>query len=307
MNIEDITKAAKIIVNPVDPLNIYYNFFDIFKLQRMKTITGDNFVVSNGILQCQNYFIPLDSISIVEMTRIQISPIFPITILVLGMFLSLFNIYLYNEYFIKMPFAIQMFIFGFLLTVAVTFINTKLPYMLTIRLNNNIFCTYTNSNKKFIQDIMKKMQECINNRKGEYKFMLNQGTIQYNDSHSIQIENVSNSPIEIYNENAKKEIGGNEIKNVCNSQSSKSLTLQDWMTLEKFFIMRQKEFSVNDRNYKICSNLLTYSKEREIGKFRKYLGVIGKEAIRTLFTTSTNVAAMETVKPIIQKILSLKG
>ena len=91
------------------------------------------------------------------------------------------------------------------------------------------------------------------------------------------------------------------------SQSSKSLTLQDWMTLEKFFIMRQKEFSVNDRNYKICSNLLTYSKEREIGKFRKYLGVIGKEAIRTLFTTSTNVAAMETVKPIIQKILSLKG
>lgn len=307
MNMEDIKKAAKMVVNPVDPLNIYLDLFDLFKMQNMKAISGDNFVVSNGILQCQNYFIPLDSICIVEMARIQLSPWFFILILVFGLFLSICNVYLYNMYYIKFPIAIPMFIFGLVLTAVVTFVNTKLPYTMTIRLNNNNFCTYTNRNKEFIQKIMDKMQECINNRKGEYKFMLNQGKIEYKDDHSINIGGAPNSSIEIYNENAKKEISGDEIKNIGNAQNSNTLTLQDWMTLEKYFTMRQKEFSMNDRNYKICSNLITYSRQREIGKFRKYLGVIGKEAIRTLFTASTNVAAMETVRPIVQKILSLKG
>lgn len=87
MNMGDVAKSAKAvsqIINPIDPLNIYVNFFDLFKLQKMKVISGDNFVVSNGILQCQNYFIPLDSVSIVEMARIQLSPWFFIGMFTIG-------------------------------------------------------------------------------------------------------------------------------------------------------------------------------------------------------------------------------
>ena len=87
MNMGDVVESTNVvrqIINPINPLNIYVNFFDLFKLQKMKVISGDNFVVSNGILQCQNYFIPLDSISIVEMARIQLSPWFFIGIFVIG-------------------------------------------------------------------------------------------------------------------------------------------------------------------------------------------------------------------------------
>ena len=190
MNMGDVAKSAKAvsqIINPIDPLNIYVNFFDLFKLQKMKVISGDNFVVSNGILQCQNYFIPLDSVSIVEMARIQLSPWFFIGMFTIGIVLSIFNVYLSREYYVYFTLAAPVLIWGLILSAAVIYINTKLPYTMTIRLNNNMFCTYMNGNKQFIQKIMDKMQECINNRKGEYTFMLNQGKIEYKDNHSINI------------------------------------------------------------------------------------------------------------------------
>lgn len=72
-------------------------------------------------------------------------------------------------------------------------------------------------------------------------------------------------------------------------------------------MMRQNDFPIGDRNYKICSNLVAYSQRKEAGKIKDYLQKIGREGIKMLFSASTNVAAMETVKPIVQKILSLKG
>lgn len=301
MNVENIMKNTRAIYNPIDPLNIYLHLMDLFKLQNMKSISGDNFVVRNGILQCQNYFIPLDSISIVEMARIQISPWTSICILLIGLFLSIYNIYLYKEYYVTLNFATPLVFLGFILTFFVIFLNTKLPYTLTIRLNNNIFCTYMNNNKKFIQDIMIKMQECINNRKGEYKFMLNQGTIEYNDNHSINIEGGVGR--DFIAPGANKTTYKNSQNEINKQQSKTGMTAEDWMNLEKYFIMRQQEFLIGDRNYKICSNLITYSQRKDAGKIKEYLHKIGKEGIRMLFTASTNVAAMEVVKPIVNKIL----
>ena len=123
----------------------------------MKVISGDNFVVSNGILQCQNYFIPLDSVSIVQMARIQLSPWFFIGMFTIGIVLSIFNVYLSREYYVYFTLAAPVLIWGLILSAAVIYINTKLPYTMTIRLNNNMFCTYMNGNKQFIQKIMDKM------------------------------------------------------------------------------------------------------------------------------------------------------
>lgn len=308
MNMGDVVESTNVvrqIINPINPLNIYVNFFDLFKLQKMKVISGDNFVVSNGILQCQNYFIPLDSISIVEMARIQLSPWFFIGIFVMGVVLSMFNTFLYREYYIFFTFATPMLVFGFILSAIVIFINTKLPYTMTIRLNNNMFCTYMNGNKQFIQRIMEKMQECINNRKGEYNFMLNQGRIEYNDNHSINIE--GNNKGDIIASGAHKTIHENNNNTIYQQQNKTGLTVEDWTNLEKFFVLRRQEFSSSDRNYKICNNLVTYTQRKDAGKIKEYLQKIGKEGIMMLLNAGTNAVAMNTIKPILQKILSLKG
>lgn len=312
MNMENIVKAVKAakVVNPIDPLNVYIKFFDLFKIQKMKTITGDNFVVSDGILKCHNYFIPLDSITIVEMARLQLSPFISIFICSIGLLLSLYNIYLYIQYRVKIPYSFSMFIFGFLLSFLVIYLNTKLPYIMTIRLNNNIFCTYMNKNKKFIQDITIIMQECINNRKGEYKFMLNQGEIKYNNN-SINITgDIKDSNIDIIGSGGSKiSYGDTSIKHE-EKKDYTGLTIEDWMNLEKFFILRRQEFSSSDRNYKICNNLATYTQRKDAGKIKEYLKLIGKEGIQMLLNAGTNVVdavAMETVKPILQKILKLNG
>lgn len=309
MNMEDIVKVAKV-VNPIDPLNIYLNLFDLFNMQKMKSITGDNFVVRDGILKCHNYFIPLDSITIVEMARIQLSPVIPIVIFIFGLLLSLYNIYLYSKYYVKIPYTISILIFGFILSSAVIYLNTKLPYTMTIRLNNNIFCTYMNRDKKFIQDITIIMQECINNRKGEYKFMLNQGEIKYNNN-SINITgDIKDSNIDLISSGGRKiSYGETSIKHV-EKKDYTGLTGEDWMNLERFFVLKRQEFSNSDRNYEICNDLATYSQRRDAGKIKGYLKTIGKEGIRMLLSAGANVVdavAMETVKPILQKILSLKG
>lgn len=311
MNMGDVVKstnAVKEIINPIDPLNTYVNFFDLFKMQKMKVISGDNFVVSNGILQCQNYFIPLDSISIVEMARIQLSPWFFLCLFTIGIALSMFNVYLYREYFVSFTFATPMLVFGFILSAVVIFINTKLPYTMTIRLNNNMFCTYMNGNKQFIQEIMKKMQECINNRKGEYTFMLNQGKIEYKDNHSINIGGSVGGDFIAAGANKETHENNNNTTINHSQQNNTGLTVEDWAHLENFFILRRQEFPNNDRNYKICNNLATYTQRRDAGKIKGYLQTIGKEGIRMLLSAGTNVVdavAMETVKPILQKILKL--
>lgn len=80
MNLGDNLKNS----NLKNSLNIYISLFDFFKTAKFKLITGENFLVSDGILQFKNYFIPLDAVSMVEMGRIQITSWPFLVILVVG-------------------------------------------------------------------------------------------------------------------------------------------------------------------------------------------------------------------------------
>lgn len=302
MNVRDITLKVGDVINGcniTDSFNIYISLFDIFKTSKFKKISGENFIVSDGIIQFKNYFIPLDAISMVEMGRLQVSFKPFLILLVFSCFISERSI------FYELITRILLYL-GFLGLIITVIVNIVLPYVMTIRLNNDIFCTYMSYKKSFIQEMVDKMQECINNRKGEYNFMLNQGKIiEYNDNHSINIGGGVGG--DVIMTGAKKEIHENSDNVTKYPHYNSKITPEDWVNLEKFFLMRQQEFSAGDRNYKICNNLVTYSQMKDTGKIKKYLQTIGKEGLRMLFTASTNVAAMETVKPIIQKILSLKG
>lgn len=301
-NIKKILKNAKL-ENPIDSINFYISIFDLFKMRNFKLISGDNFFVSDGILKFKNYFIPLDAISIVEMGRIQISLLPFAIMLVIGGLIP-------ERSFLFKLIGLPLIIFGFYSLAILVAINFILPYTMTIRLNNDNYCVYISYKKNFVRDIMIKMQECINNRKGEYKFMLNKGIIEYNDNHSINIGGSVGG--DFIAAGANKEIHENNNNTTINhsQQNNTGLTVEDWINLEKFFILRRQEFPSNDRNYKICNNLATYSQRKDAGKIKEYLQIIGKEGIRMLLNAGANVVdavAMETVKPILQKILKLNG
>lgn len=87
-------------------------------------------------------------------------------------------------------------------------------------------------------------------------------------------------------------------------QYNTGLTAEDWMNLEEFFMMKRKEFPADDKNYKICSNLITCSQRKDANTMKINLQKIGKEALKMIFTAGTDVAAMQIVKPIINKIYS---
>lgn len=267
-------------------------------LGNKRTISGDNIYVGEGVLKCGNYFLSLDSICVVEMGRIQYSKGLSFFFFLLGVPMCIIPEFLAN--------GILLVLFGILVMYFIVKINEKIPYSLTIRLNNNMSFTYQSLNRVFMEEIMEVIQSCINDRKGEYHIMLNQGKIEHNNN-SINIGgNINDSNIDIVTQGGSKTISGDSMNTINKQQENcnKGLTVEEWENLERFFMMRQKEFQVNEINYIVCGNLLAYSHEKNIEKLKKYLGRIGRETIKTILNVSTNIAATEVVRPIIEKLLS---
>ena len=139
-----------------------------------KTITGERFYVGEGILKCDNYFISLDSICIVEIGRRQKSDSSYISTIIIGIVISIFSLMLFN---IDEDAGMTMLyiggsicIFGALGLFFNRKSNEKIPYSLSIQLNNNYTCTYYSLDKGFILDIMEVIQSCINDRRGVYSY-----------------------------------------------------------------------------------------------------------------------------------------
>lgn len=285
------------------------NSLNIFEMPNMrnKTITGDRFYVGEGILKCDNYFISLDSICTVEIRRRKNSDSAFILIIALGVILGIISllISILDTYrgFSGVFMSIIIVICGFIGLHCTHKSNEKIPYAMSIHLSDNSSYSYYSMDKNFILDIMDVIQACINDRRGGYNILNNEEKIERIDN-SIHIgDNFKGTGDIIGGSGATKNAGNTNTYTTYNN----GISSDDWINLEKFFTMRQQEFSVGDRNYKICSNLIEYSREKNPTKLIKYLGVIGKETIRTLFTASKNAAAMEVVRPIIQKLLSYKG
>lgn len=265
-------------------------------LGNKRTISGDSFYVGEGVLKCDNYFLSLDSICMVEMGRFQKSIGLGIFFIICGILLCI-----YREMFIYGIFVIIAGVFGIYI-IGKT--NEKIPYSLTIRLSNNMSFTYQSLNRIFMEEIMEVIQSCINDRRGGYNILLNQGKIEHNNN-SINISGNNGSINDVIAQGGSKTVGRDSINTTGKQENGDiGLTVEEWENLERFFMMRQKEFQVNEINYMICGNLLTYSREKNMEKLKKYLGRIGRETIKTILNVSTNVAATEVVRPIIEKILS---
>lgn len=285
--------------------NSLQNALDISGIvnKKNKTITGDKFYVGEGILRCDNYFISLDSVCMVEMGRRQDSVAHYIFMIAIGILLSMI---FYPIAALKITFGIYGLTLGVSLVIlgilAICFVyksNEKIPYSITIHLNNNFTCAYYSLDKNFLLKIMDVIQSCINDRRGGYNILMNQG----------KIEQITNNGGKFYYARDDGTINDSSKEKTVITTTNKEtgLTAEDWMNLEEFFMMKRKEFPVDDKNYKICSNLITCSQGKDANTLKKYLQTIGKEAVKTIFASTTDVVSMQIVKPIINKILSLKG
>lgn len=300
-------------IKNINNSNSLQNALDISGIvnTKNKTIMGDKFYVGEGILRCDNYFISLDSVCMVEMGRRQNSVARYIFMIAIGILLSMF---FYPIAVLKITFGIYGLTLGVSLVIlgilAICFVyksNEKIPYSLSIHLSDNSTYSYHSMDKDFLLDVMNVIQSCINDRKGGYNILMNQGKIERNDS-SINIGNMDSFSGNIIGAGGSNTISGNgdNIVNKPIKGKNTGITAEEWMNLEKYFIMRQNEFAKSDIYYKICGNLATYSQRKDASNIKKYLQTIGKEAVKIIFSVGTNVAAMQIVKPIINKILSLK-
>lgn len=303
MNISNLNNSSTL-QNPIE--------FSGFANKKNKTITGDRFYVGEGILRCDNYFISLDSVCMVELGRRQNSIASSILMIIIGIIICVFSLFLCilnTQIGISgILIGILFVVLGFLGYILFRRENKKIPYSLTIHLNDNSEYSYYTLDKKYIMNIMDVIQSCINDRRGGYNVSMKEEKIERVDN-SINIGNIDGFSGNIIGAGGNNIISGNgnNVVNKSNKNNNTALTAEDWMNLEKFFMMRRKEFPTDDRNYKICTNLAACSQRKDAGTMKRYLQTIGKEAVRIIFTASTNVAAMEVVRPIINKILSLKG
>lgn len=273
-----------------------------------KTISGDRFYVGEGILKCDNYFISLDSICMVEIGRRQNSALSFIWIIILGITICLLSLLFcaldtdmgITGFFI----GIIVCVCGFLGLNHVRKSNEKIPYSMSIHLSDNSTYSYYSLDKNFILDIMEVIQACINDRRGGYNILNNEEKIERIDN-SIHIgDNFNGTGDIIGGTGATKNVDSYNTHTINNTNIG--LSSDDWIKLEKFFTMRQKEFPMGDRNYKICGNLATYSQRKDEGGLNKYLRTIGSEALKNILSSGTSTITIAAIKSILQKVISNK-
>ena len=158
----------------------FQKLFNGLKEEQKSMIQTDNFYVGDGILKCENYFVPLDAISYVSLTKkADLSIWSNVALCIMGLLLLI------------LPFAFFRIIgfimigLGMLGVYLIIRKNKKKEYYLNIRLNNNGLLHFVSGEKEFMQDIMGVMQQCINNRKGVYHIMIGEQKIYNVTDNSI--------------------------------------------------------------------------------------------------------------------------
>lgn len=195
-------------------------------LGNKRTISGDSFYVGEGVLKCNSYFLSLDSICVVEMGRNQNPSWYGILFIIAGVLMCLMP-YMFIA-------GIIMVIFGIFIMYIIGKINEKIPYSLTIRLSNNMSFTYQSLNRVFMEEIMEVIQSCINDRRGGYNILLNQGKIEHNNN-SINISGNNGSINDVIAQGGSKTVGRDSINTTGKQENGDiGLTVEEWENLEIF-------------------------------------------------------------------------
>lgn len=277
----------------------FQKLFNGLKEEQKSMIQTDNFYVGDGILKCENYFVPLDAISYVSLTKkADLSIWSNVALCIMGLLLLI------------LPFAFFRIIgfimigLGMLGVYLIIRKNKKKEYYLNIRLNNNGLLHFVSGEKEFMQDIMGVMQQCINNRKGVYHIMIGEQKIYNVTDNSI---GKTSAGRDIYGLQSSV-VGRDNTNVVCNGNSNRvnvehALTEKEWEDLEKFFQKKLDQCTPDNKNHKVYNQILSVTKKRDEDALGDIMKRIGKKAIETIVVAGVGEATKNIILPILLKLI----
>ncbi len=266
-----------------------------------KTMQGENFRLGEGVLECDNFYIVLDSISVVEIKKTGDIPIFMAVVgIILGAFCLLipWDIMKYAGCFL-----ILMSIVNMLLTMQRN--KTKL-HTLKIGINSGKEFTFQNPDIEFLREVMAAIKECINGKKETYFINMEDNRITQNFE-NVKGNFVTGSNIgagaTFMNATDQAQQSGNKVENHVNENHAGILNDAEWEQLQNFFEARKKEYPLTDENYSSCENLENCAKEKNAEKMKEYIQMIGGAAFKALITAGVSETLKQLIFPLITRIL----
>ena len=265
-----------------------------------KSLKVDDFYVGKGVIDCDNFFIPLDAVSRVSIAR---QPGLPRTLCIIIAILGLLWLLLpVGELRIFGLFIILAG--GFLWWIAPTINKNRICY-LTIKLNNNTTQIFESKNKDFLLKVMDVMERCINDRRGGYDVSITNQTINYTDDHSVgKITNNGGTMSDI-----KPHIVGRDDNHFVNYGNDVNVTIKhgltedDWKILEQFFSEKMKSVKPNSNNYKAYEQMKNTAINKDEKRLSDMMKKIGKDSIETVIVSGVGEVFKAKVLPILLSLL----
>lgn len=271
-------------------------FSSSIKVHKAHKVETDQFTIEKQVMKSQDFFIPLDAITSVEINRARMSsPRTGVICLIIGIILLLVPIIAFKS------------IGSVLLTLSIIYLIfwiihfLKRQYLLIIRLNNGMALTYENKSEAFLNDLMIDMRTCFENKNQKLEVNYNERDITLIDQSTgktINSNNYSNGPM--INSGSRNE----NISNENNAKVTEEiLTDSDMEVLERLFAYKTRITEPTDKNFGYYTKMQDYCKRKKKSDVTRILKKGGASAAKIILSGVGEALAKAAV-PIFQKIIT---
>ena len=306
----DVDIKERSIINNTDFKNSMKNFIqaNTAGVNNKKAISGDHFYIGDGIMRWSNFFVALDHVELVAKYQQQkesaAAAVALICIGALVMLLSLLSVIARAPGF----FIFFLLVGGGMLTGGVFLANyyakIKPPFLVQIRLGSGHQITLTSISEEFIDEIIRVIEQCINDQNGVYQILLNEGVIQHSDTGSIYNIGQEGTPWENVYTAQKEPTPEQEPQGTQVSVDvSREPGEDEWMRLGKFLIRRITDFTPEQEEYAVIEELMAGVGKHDQDKTKRNFQHMGKEMLLTIFGKTSSKEEREEMLRIIRKIL----
>lgn len=145
---------------------------------------------------------------------------------------------------------------------------------------------YRYQDKDFCERVYEVIRICINNRGASYNFMVDDKKIVNNiDNSDRSIGNITNSTIGDDNTiniggNTGIQAGGDVVGNDKIQKSG--LTLEEWNSLEQFFLNEKNTYQDNSEVRVVCEQILEHIKKKDEKSLKSFLKTCSRGALKAI-------------------------
>lgn len=252
----------------------------------------DKLCVGEGVISLSDACIPLDNICALEIMLPPALPlVFGIIVIVAGILLC-FNSF---EFFrILGGYALLL---GLVFTILMRYFNQKRKYLFRITVNSGIQYIFENKNLEFLRDLLRKIQQAIDDRQIKLYADTVNNYIQ-NDIKNVEVfikqmdvedksmnisggNNIFNSGIM---GDLKDIVFGDKNTNTNSNVNTNTQTLSDeqWTTLIQFFENRAQNLEPNSEAYNSCVQMGQDAKRKDASALKQRIQSVGKEVFKVI-------------------------